>query len=208
MVLVLREVTPMAEHFSTLPANDRKIPEYYLDACPGNLYIWLATDDSNQVAEVRRLLLDRLGVSVGPGTARTDLRLPERIPPRFRWYLRCQRPAETLERDIAHLLGGQKQPTPAPRQQTKPPVRAAVPRYKPSPADEELLRRLRILMARGEVTSGFADSVLKEWEESRRVTAKQMEGLRRLIARVDERPAVPRVFGGGSRKRGSHRSNW
>jgi hypothetical protein len=198
----------MAEHSPTLAAGDWHPPEYLLDACPGNLYVWLATDDSAQVAAVRRVLQTRLRVPVGRGTARTNSLLPERIPPRFRWYLRFPRPAETLGRDIACLLDGQPPPTPAPRPPTAPLVRATAPPYRPSPADEELLRRLRGMLARGEVTSGFADSVLRQWEESRRVSAKQLAGLRRLVARAAERAAVPRVVGGGGRKPGSHRSSW
>jgi hypothetical protein len=197
----------MAE-FSTPPASDWHPPEYQLEACPGNLYVWLATDDGAQVAAVRRLIHMRLGVSVGRGTARTNPRLPERIPPRFRWYLRFPGPTETLGRDIARLLGGQPGPAPSPRPPAALAVHTRVPPYRPSPADEDLLRRLRSMLARGEVTSGFADSVIRQWEESHRVTAKQLAGLRRLAAGVAERAAVRRVVGGGGRKPGSHRSNW
>jgi hypothetical protein len=198
----------MAEHSPTPLPGDWHPPEYQLDACPDNLYVWLATDDSAQIAAVRQVLQTRLGVFVGRGTARTDPHLPERIPPRFRWYLRFPRPAETLERDIARLLGGQSRPTPASRPPTALLVRALASPNRPSPADEELLRRLRGMLARGEVTSGFADSVLRQWEESHRVTAKQLAGLRRLVARVTERAGMSRIVGGGGRKPGSHRSNW
>jgi hypothetical protein len=95
--------------------------------------------------------------------------------------------------------------------------RPPVPKHAPSavitpanisPADESVLGRLRSLLARGEVSSGFADSVLKQWEEKRRVTPKQMTGIHRLVASADARADAPRVVTGGSRKPGSHRSNW
>jgi hypothetical protein len=84
---------------------------------------------------------------------------------------------------------------------------AAAPASESSQA-EEVLRKLRAMLARQEITSGFADSVLRQWEESRRVTPKQLAAVRRLLARVERRAAVPRVVTGGSRKPGSHRSNW
>jgi uncharacterized protein YifE (UPF0438 family) len=77
-----------------------------------------------------------------------------------------------------------------------------------SPDDEDVLRRMRGMLARGEVASGFADSVLRQWEESRRVTPKQLAAIRRLVARVEGRASVPRVVTGSRRKPGSHRSNW
>jgi hypothetical protein len=64
------------------------------------------------------------------------------------------------------------------------------------------------MLARGEITSGFADSVLQQWEESGRVTPKQLAAVRRLLAMVEGRAALPHVVTGGSRKPGSHRSNW
>jgi hypothetical protein len=87
------------------------------------------------------------------------------------------------------------------------------PRRAPSPAslssaDEEALRRLRGMLARREVTSGFADSVLRQWEETGQVTPSQVERVRQLVARVRSRASTPRIVGGGGRKPGSHRSNW
>jgi uncharacterized protein YifE (UPF0438 family) len=96
----------------------------------------------------------------------------------------------------------------------RPPV-AASPQRRPaavptsiSAEDELALRRVRSMLARGEVSSGFADSVLRQWEEKRRVTPKQLAAIRRLLAAVDSRSVAPRVTTGGSRKPGSHRSSW
>jgi hypothetical protein len=95
-------------------------------------------------------------------------------------------------------------PPVAPRQSAPP--RAAPARL--SPEDEDALRQLRGMVARREITSGFADSVLRQWEESGSVTANQLAAVRRIIARVEDREAIPRLISGGGRKPGSHRSNW
>jgi hypothetical protein len=86
--------------------------------------------------------------------------------------------------------------------------RAAASPARLSSDDEAVLRQLRSLLARRALTSGFADSVLRQWEESGRITAKQLAAVHRLVARVQTRAAVARVVSGGSRKPGSHRSNW
>jgi hypothetical protein len=77
-----------------------------------------------------------------------------------------------------------------------------------SPEDEDALRQLRGMLVRQEITSGFADSVLRRWEESGAVTPKQLAAVRRIIGRLEEREAMARVISGGSLKPGSHRSNW
>jgi hypothetical protein len=86
--------------------------------------------------------------------------------------------------------------------------RPVAPPTRLSPEDEDVLRRLRGMLARREITSGFADSVLRQWEESGRVTANQLAAVRRVVASVEGRATIPRVVTGGSRKPGSHRSNW
>lgn len=91
---------------------------------------------------------------------------------------------------------------------SQPSTPPAAPRTSLSPDDEAVLQRLRAMLARREVASGFADSVLRQWEESGRATPKQLAAVRRLVAKVEGRAGVPRVVAGGGRKPGSHRSNW
>jgi uncharacterized protein YifE (UPF0438 family) len=77
-----------------------------------------------------------------------------------------------------------------------------------SPEEEGVLRQLRSLLARRAILSGFADSVLRQWEESGQVSPQQLAAVCGLVARVEGRVAVPRVVTGGSRKPGSHRASW
>jgi uncharacterized protein YifE (UPF0438 family) len=90
----------------------------------------------------------------------------------------------------------------------RPIARSASRRVRLSSEDESVLRVLRGMLARQEITSGFADSVLRQWEESGSVTPKQLAAVRRVVAQVEARAARPRIVTGGGRKPGSHRSNW
>ena len=74
-------------------------------------------------------------------------------------------------------------------------------------ADDEAVRNLRALVARGHVLSSFADSLLRQLEEGKALTRKQLDAVHRLVQRADarERNREARVVTGQSRKRGSHR---
>ena len=87
------------------------------------------------------------------------------------------------------------------------------PRTAPQPPplsaeDESVLRQLRGMLTRREIISTFANRLLCQWEETGRVTSKQLASARKIIIRARGRNSLPRTVGGGGRKPGSHSSNW
>ena len=66
---------------------------------------------------------------------------------------------------------------------------------------------LRGLLSRGQVLSSLADSLLRQAEEGKKLSPKQIAAVYSLIRRAGDRQRdqSPRVFTGQSRKHGSHR---
>lgn len=73
--------------------------------------------------------------------------------------------------------------------------------------DDEVLAILRGHMARGRITSSFADDLLKKGEQGRQLTRAQLDWVHKLVfdseSRGANRPA--REITGQTRKPGSHK---
>ena len=99
----------------------RGVTQYLLDPWPDNLYIWMATDSAQAVARLRDVLGLRLRVSIDTPTPRVYSRVPERVPPAFRWYLRIRRPGRSLAAEAERCLRELFAPPPAPPPAPAPP---------------------------------------------------------------------------------------
>jgi hypothetical protein len=77
-------------------------------------------------------------------------------------------------------------------------------------SDDEAMRTLRGLMARGRVTSSFASDLLRRLDEGNQLTRVQFSWVHKLVLDAEQhrRNRTPREITGQCRVPGSRRSSW